>query len=776
MSESPNIRPDFYTLGANSTQKNTGQSTSPLDLLKPRPSDLLQCYIPQFSEKVKLISDNRFIIIHCQLSEALLDLKFQIEEELGEGCSSVLYSNNNRFENGNSVSIQDIYQWQLADTVDLRRPKEKPRQVTYVHVTDEGLIQSLKEFVAMPEFPEHRNELRRHNAILVCLIFNKDFAVRNSDWQPEYFWSVPWIDILLATKTKDKNLVKELSEQIVTQHKKALWKLNPSQFYKEASKFLRSGLDSFKEELTRREELEHYVSEFKGDELLQCNVVTKAMLFTASHFEGLSHALFQKIMSILLEGEFVEKKQRFKKTLSNGEVQIGTESFQEDALQYWQKHKIAIFKKFDLRSWKDEKNSLYLDFPSVADRDQIRNEFQKTQLDYPYKQFNKLYKSGILFAPQTPSVLVNQLNKIACQMAEAYPDSFEASWLHKTVIEGELIASIEELVVFVRANQRVFYPRFGELCAQLLSVEGTRKIVTNLIQQLFDDANAHHEVEVAEQAFEIAQKVIHRLRFTKEFSYYFWVKKFFNNGSAPIKSSTLFQLSHYAMGGISKFDEVTNELKSWHPSPETEELSKLHQYSLGFLITYLHLATERFDARSISRVVPEHPFFPRIANQNQNDVDKRLELLVAWLMNPKLWDSYSTVCEDFDKKGWTFQMGLFRESKIFQYRKLLLTAEFIEEFYRMDLALAKINEQSGVCIEVDITTKNLIEQMLGRAEEWGQKKDEVRNALNRIWWSKGKDYLDIYHNAKNRINRNVCVKKRQRVADLRELVNSVSSK
>jgi hypothetical protein len=394
-------------------------------------------------------------------------------------------------------------------------------------------------------------------------------------------------------------------------------------------------------------------------ELQDDNWLTKTVLFTSSFFPQLSLSDFEKIVFSLVGNQ--SKSTKF--TKSNEVVLAGDTKTQISVLI--EGEKITINKS------DSPKNDYTLNQTDADDLVLLHQHLQEWNLD------SVLDSCCLTYVPGSSSGKVIDFRFPG--LREKFVEYFEkkhfflSQRFQRLINLGLLVDDSPKISKYIReiaakvilySNEEEYRRRWlRETILSILSDENNSKspkvkayhlnCITELLREILNYSELEHLVNqaleelIASRKHDAALQIAKKLKFAPQFNELYWFKRLIACSPDSIRLATYRTLSNELKQSNLRLYDNLEEIKAWLPPASCSKLEPLDQLSLQLLPEYVLEMLANFESDSWdSSTIPVHPLFNGL--RNNNTALARVEILVSWLLHPKL---NSVIGGDIDPIG-----------------------------------------------------------------------------------------------------------------------------
>jgi len=384
------------------------------------------------------------------------------------------------------------------------------------------------------------------------------------------------------------------------------------------------------------------ISELQND-----NWLTKIVLFTSSFFPQLSLSDFEKIVFSLVGNQ--SKPTKF--TKANEVV------FADDA-----KTQISILiegEKIAINKSDSPKNDYTLNQTDANDLVLLHRHTREWNLDSVLDSCCLTYvpgnSSGKVIDFRFPGLrekFVEYFEKKYSFLSQQFQGLINLDFL---VDDSPKISKyIREIAakIILYSNEEEYRRRWlKETILSILSDENNSKsqkvktyhlnCITELLREILNYSELEHLVNqvleelIASRKHDAVLQIAKKLKFAPQFNELFWFKRLIACSPDSIRLATYRTLSNELKQSNLRLYDNLEEIKAWLPPASRLKLEPLDQLSLQLLPEYVLEMLADFESNSWdSSIVLAHPLFNGL--RNSNTALARVEILVSWLLHPKL--------------------------------------------------------------------------------------------------------------------------------------------
>lgn len=621
--------------------------------------------IPEYADRAQL---NRYSDV-LQEKRILLvdsydyDVMFQVVTHMacGERFRSVKLKRLN-FDRGDVTRKDILFQTVIEDYI-----LKKKNLLLIIFINDKLVSQNFFEHMLSNDFrtalSDYQQKLTDKNCCIVVAVGDPVNLALLS--QHEYKWknrrmSVPYLESKLRSIFGDKEGV-ALCKKIEDQRRKEKWANDEGEFYKVMIRCLSEGAERFKKLI----EEENTTGSASGYENIVAkdaenaktladsdDILVRYISFIAAHFENLTLSEFQFVALALLDD-----------TLKT-EVIVNPlkpdERIEKALVERWHKTADTVMRTIHLReSFSALHGSRVLDFQIQGFKEVFKEHFSMNWSWFCYQQFSFLFFTRkLLFRPETPYKVFENLIRISAEMANNDPDTYCQRLLIYTTFtvinqeakidikidpyEDDLETLFENYLAELETRKFEWelqkleaFRKIGFLIAEMYKYENLRDRINAFFNQLID-----HSLHGAVVFF------TQYLRKVQGFDTLFWIRQLLERAPMKIKNETYLFLTRYLCEDTpAQTLESLKKIKGWHTG-EQKAADYLQSAALCIFVDYLLNTIQRVSYEDYGQSPVRLHLFS--AMENAGEIYDTLEFSTQWLLRPALKDAFSAIEFYFD--------------------------------------------------------------------------------------------------------------------------------
>ena len=261
-------------------------------------------------ESVRELTSQHFSVVKCWHDPILLDLEYRIAARFSGGAKLILPTKAGRADE-DPVTLGEVLAWHYES----QQASQSSTQITFIHVAEQSLAESLDKFMAAAEFRSHYcAKLKTSGGRVVCFLFLNSLG--DVKMSAGAIREVNWLQPILhkySDQGVDVSSPKEVVVRLAEQRRRRLWPADSKLFYDDVKRHLgevSNGLRKIEAEIARRGQGEGSTGgglagpgaagtdphEGRRLTVADANPAQKAILFTAAYFQGLGVSGFNLIV------------------------------------------------------------------------------------------------------------------------------------------------------------------------------------------------------------------------------------------------------------------------------------------------------------------------------------------------------------------------------------------------------------------------------------------------------------------------------------------------
>ncbi len=523
------------------------------------------------------------------------------------------------------------------------------RTLTVIHVHERDFRDSL------PESPELLSDRERGQHLFLCLVYPDSTTGHKNGQETRWTWSIDFLHALLrAHQTSESPALGDIVNLIEQQADS--WPEDPRLFYLDVKALLADkGYEGFADVVLTMPARPEPVPELS--DLENASAAKTAAMFTATYFPGLSMQEYLMVMRILLEEEVEYYEEIAPVQGENGATDLRPVPREKNAWEYWLEKRNGDRILFESKLvWsRNHGQAKTIGFADGRHGRRVQNTLEAFHGLYLYEKFDRLYRSGCLFLPETSDTLARCLIQIAGRMALDYYKDRGVRLLTETVsairntttqeqVELATLAEVVPEIVHYLANMAesgrrtaFFYERLADLCAELLGQKDTREAAGKFIGVLKSGDPG---------AADILWRVARRLRKNEHIDYFALAKHALGCGKARLRLHVLRALLNDAAANDAQLRIVMAQARSWHPGPALDRPPTVpERYALALLFEILQ-SERALQERSPKNAVQSGLRMCDLLAPETFPEEDATEVCAAWLLHPELPSGVRLLLQD----------------------------------------------------------------------------------------------------------------------------------
>lgn len=551
---------------------------------------------------------------------------------------------------GNNSSREDIYFNNLINNY--YKGQEKKLIIISTDETDQSsnFLKELKDETFETTLPGYKNDLTDKGLIIIS-VFSKDHIEYFKSVKKLPIWDVSYIEGFIKKEYADRDVPKivEQTRRIINLN---IWgkteyevyiKIaknipeNKEKFYEEIislnDKLNRGGKEDVLKEIAQENNPENY---FKDKEPL-----TLYLIYLGTFFRDLSVSEFSYITDLFLNDPnkfyYSENNQTEKKSL----------------LERWKVHPDYFLKKVRLKSYySPDKEYEIISFEDESIREKFREYLYSNFPNFCHTQYIFLYSRGVVLDPEIPKRILNNLIRIACELAEREPERYAKRLLLDTTDNLARMVNEKEKADFEDIlNSNVDFQKlvndyglkeielsiiknfaFGRVSLLIKAMLQQKKLVPvigeylNSLLNLGLDEPTVNLLEHITPGFSVADKCK-------------WIRKVLDKGKKEIKNKAYRLLINTVINSATGLTEnFFKNIKEWYLA-DVELKSHSSKYGLTFMIDYLDKCIKMLPYEDYGKWPSRLHCFTRI--DNMTAFEKRMADIMQWLFPEKATHFYT---------------------------------------------------------------------------------------------------------------------------------------